>query len=281
MTFVDIVYEHVAVAKDVRFKQRAVIEFLSVEGRSPKEIHQRLKMVYREACVDYSTVCRWVSSLKRRDPTETILRDQKRSGRPLSASNAANQKAVDKMILGNRRIKQKNIAKELEISKERVQHIITDILGYRKVSARWVPRMLTDELKVQRKTMCAELLKRYEEEGEEFIQRIVTGDESWVHYYDPESKRQSMEYRHKSSPSPRKFKVVASARKVMLTVFWDSRGIVHMEFLKQGNTVNSERYISTLRKLSVRLKRVRLTKHTMLHHDNSRLHTSPNWRGTK
>ncbi|GFR61082.1 histone-lysine N-methyltransferase SETMAR [Elysia marginata] len=160
------------------------------------------------------------------------------------------------MILGNRRIKQKGIAKELKISKERVQHIITDILGYRKVSAtsaRWVPRMLTDEIKMQRKTTCAELLKHYEEAGEEFVQRIVTGDESWVHQFDPESKRQSMKYMHKSSPSPRKFKV---ARKVMLTVFWDSDGIIHIEFLKQGNSVNSERYISTLRKLSVRLKRL-------------------------
>ncbi|GFS17348.1 histone-lysine N-methyltransferase SETMAR [Elysia marginata] len=176
------------------------------------------------------------------------------------------------MILGNRRIKQKDITKEL--SKERVKLIITDNLDYRKVSARWVHRMLTDEMKVQRKTTCAEQLKHYEEECEEFIQRILTGDESWVPQYDPESKRQSMEYSHKRSPSPRKFKVFASAKKVMLTVFWDSEGIVHVEFLKQGNTVNSERYISTLRKLSVRSKSVRSTKHAILHHDNAKPHTS-------
>ncbi|GFR62377.1 histone-lysine N-methyltransferase SETMAR [Elysia marginata] len=91
------------------------------------------------------------------------------------------------MILGNRRIKQKDIAKELGISKERVQHIITDILGYRKVSARWVPRMLTDEMQMQKETTSAELLKHYEEEGEELIQRVVTGDESWIHHCDPES----------------------------------------------------------------------------------------------
>ncbi|GFR82796.1 histone-lysine N-methyltransferase SETMAR [Elysia marginata] len=110
-----------------------------------------------------------------------------------------------------------------------------------------------------RKTTCAELVKHYQEEVEEFIQRIVTGDESWVHYYDSVSKRQSMEYLLKSSPSPRKFKVVASARKVMLTVSWDSEGNGHIEFLIQGNTFNLERYIPTLRKLSVRLKRVRNT----------------------
>ncbi|GFO19810.1 histone-lysine N-methyltransferase SETMAR [Plakobranchus ocellatus] len=70
-------------------------------------------------------------------------------------------------------------------------------------------------------------------EGEAFLQRILTGDESWVHHYDPECKAQSMEYRHKTFPSPRKFKVVASARKVLFTVFWDMEGVVHMEFLEQ------------------------------------------------
>ncbi|GFR71205.1 transposase [Elysia marginata] len=44
--------------------------------------------------------------------------------------------------------------------------------------------------------------------------------------------------------------------------------------MKQGNIVNSERYISTLRKLSVRFKRVRPTKDAILYHDNTRLHTS-------
>ena len=64
------------------------------------------------------------------------------------------------------------------------------------------------------------------------MERVVTGDESWVHHFDPESKVQSMEYRHKASPSPRKFKVIASARKVLLTIFWDMKGVVHMEFLR-------------------------------------------------
>ncbi|GFO48722.1 histone-lysine N-methyltransferase SETMAR [Plakobranchus ocellatus] len=69
-----------------------------------------------------------------------------------------------------------------------------------------------------------------------------------------------MHYRHKTSPSPRKFKVVASVRKVLLTVFLDREGVVHMEFLEQGQTVSSERYISTLRALKLRLRRDRRDK---------------------
>ncbi|GFO02717.1 histone-lysine N-methyltransferase SETMAR [Plakobranchus ocellatus] len=83
-----------------------------------------------------------------------------------------------------------------------------------------------------------------------------------------------MEYRHKISQSPRKFKVVASARKVLFTVFWDMERVVHMEFLEQKQTVNSERYISTLRALKLRLGRIRRDKDSILQHDNARPHTS-------
>ena len=38
------------------------------------------------------------------------------------------------------------------------------------------------------------------------FKKIITGDETWVHRYDPENKRQSMEYRHKESPQPKIFK---------------------------------------------------------------------------
>ncbi|GFN83375.1 histone-lysine N-methyltransferase SETMAR [Plakobranchus ocellatus] len=122
--------------------------------------------------------------------------------------------------------------------------------------------------------MCTQLLERYNAEGEAFLECILTGDESWVHHYDPECKAQSMEYRHKTSPPPRKFKVVASAREVLFTVFWDMEGVVYMGFLEQGQTVNSERYISTLRALKLRLRRVRRDKDSILQHDNLRPHTS-------
>ncbi|GFO29197.1 histone-lysine N-methyltransferase SETMAR [Plakobranchus ocellatus] len=94
----------------------------------------------------------------------------------------------------------------------------------------------------------------------------------------PECKAQSMEYRHKTSPSPRKFKVVASARKVLFTVFWDMEGVVHMEFLEQRQTVNSERYISTIRAsgLSNSASDVfgRRDKDSILQHDNACPHTN-------
>jgi len=97
-------------------------------------------------------------------------------------------------------------------------HII-GVLGLRKVCARWVPHMLSDEMKAESVRTSRELLECFEKEGEDFLKMIITGDETRVHHYDPENKRQSTEYRHKESPQPKKFKTQASAGKVMLTVF--------------------------------------------------------------
>jgi hypothetical protein len=57
--------------------------------------------------------------------------------------------------------------------------------------------------------ICQHLLDRYNNEGkEEFLSRMVTGDETWVHHYEPESKRQSMEWKHLGSPTKKEIQVV-------------------------------------------------------------------------
>jgi hypothetical protein len=78
-----------------------------------------------------------------------------------------------------------------------------------------------------------------------------------VHHFDPENKRQSMEYRHKGSPAPETFKTAPSAGKIMLTAFWDVNGVVCSEFLPIDGTINSDRYVGTLQKLKARIPRVR------------------------
>ncbi|GFO41441.1 histone-lysine N-methyltransferase SETMAR-like protein [Plakobranchus ocellatus] len=148
-----------ATSHDLLIKQRSVIEFLAAEGCSALNIHARMKTVYGEMCISDSAVRKWVRIFKGEDPRETILRDRKRSGRPLSASVTAPREKVDCMIRANQRVKQKGIANAVSISKEQVHHIVTTVLAYRKVSARWVPRQLTVEMKAHRKDMCTQLLE--------------------------------------------------------------------------------------------------------------------------
>jgi hypothetical protein len=93
------------------------------------------------------------------------------------------------------------------------------------------------------------LLEHFDGEGEAFLSRIVTGDEIWVHHYELEMKRQSMEWHHPQSPRNRKFKTTTSTGKVMITVFWDIDGVILLDVMARGETVNLDAYIKTLQKL--------------------------------
>ena len=110
-----------------------------------------------------------------------------------------------------------------------------------KVCARWVPQELTEERKRKRLDVCSRHLARYRE-GDNFLQQTVTGDETWVHHYEPESKQQSMQWKHPSSPVAKKFKTQPSAGKLMLTVFWDSQGPILETYQESGTTVTSATY---------------------------------------
>ena len=61
----------------------------------------------------------------------------------------------------------------------------------------------------------------------------------------------------------------------MMTGFWDHRGVIFIDFLPKGETVNSHRYCDTLKKLAhaIRVKRPSMQK-VILHHDNARPHTA-------
>ncbi|GFO11570.1 histone-lysine N-methyltransferase SETMAR-like protein [Plakobranchus ocellatus] len=111
-------------------KHCSVIKFLAAEGFSAANIHARMKTVYGEMCISDCAVRKWVRIFKGEDPRETILRDRKRSGRPLSALDMAHREKVECMIRANRRVKQKEIADEVGILKERVHHIVTAVLDY-------------------------------------------------------------------------------------------------------------------------------------------------------
>jgi hypothetical protein len=68
-----------------------------------------------------------------------------------------------------------------------------DELKYRKACSRWVPKQLTEDHKQKHVEICTQFLHRYGREGEGLLERIVTGDETWVHHFEPESKQQSMQ----------------------------------------------------------------------------------------
>lgn len=252
---------------------RAVIKYLCLKGMSPKDIHEDFMDTLGKESPSYSTVKKWAAEFKR---GRESIKDDERPGRPKEATNEETAKAVHDLVMQDRRRDLRSIAEEVGISYGSVQAILTDVYGMSKVSARWVPRQLTDDQKRARLDISRYLLSRYDDEPD-FIDRIVTQDETWVHHFDPESKKQSMQWKHPGSPPPKKFKRVPSAGKVMASIFWDSQGIIMIDYLAQGRTINGAYYADELRRLRqeiVRKRRGKLTQGVLLLHDNAPAHTS-------
>jgi len=100
-------------------------------------------------------------------------------------------------------------------------------------------------------------------------------DETWLYHYDPETKQQSMEWRHCGSPRPKKFRVQKSAEKVLASIFWGQDGIILIDYPPKGQTINAEYYSSLLVQLKDILKekrRGKFTKVVLFLHDNAPAH---------
>jgi hypothetical protein len=86
---------------DVRFKQRALIEFLTAEKVPPVQIHRRMQAVFGDQCVDVSTVRRWVWRFKAGELGQADLSDKTRSGRSVTASDHLHHDRVEELICGD------------------------------------------------------------------------------------------------------------------------------------------------------------------------------------
>ena len=92
-------------------------------------------------------------------------------------------------VLNNGRIKVAELASECVIFNGSVYTIIHEHLGMSKVSARWIPRNLNMQDRQQRVESSQELLEVYNANPEDFHTRLVTGDETWLHHWDPDTKK--------------------------------------------------------------------------------------------
>jgi len=81
-----------------------------------------------------------------------------------------------------------------------------------------------------------------------------------------------MEWRHSGSPRRKKFRVQKSAGKVFASIFWNKDGILLIDYLPKGRTINAEYYSSLLVQLKDILKekhRRKVTKGVLFFHDNA------------
>ena len=92
-----------------------------------------------------------------------------------------NVSKIKEIIEGDARFTVRDIARKVGISLSTVHLILKKHLKVRKISARWVPHLLTDEQKRQRVKVAKKLLQMFPKYDKKQFANVVTGDETWVH----------------------------------------------------------------------------------------------------
>ncbi|KAF7272827.1 hypothetical protein GWI33_014423 [Rhynchophorus ferrugineus] len=129
--------------------------------------------------------------------------DDERSGRRKVIVTDENILKIHKLLLNDHKLKLNEISDNLylNISTERVHHIIHEYLGMKKLSAKWVQRELTFDQKQRRVDDSVQYLKMIKHNKPEFLRRYVTMDETWHHHFTPKSNRQSSEWTAQDEPA--------------------------------------------------------------------------------
>jgi histone-lysine N-methyltransferase SETMAR len=132
-----------------------------------------------------------------------------------------NIRHIEQELLSDRWLTLKEISERLDISKTTVIRIIHEYLHMKKVSARWLPRLLSSIQKEHRLTCYQKILELCRGNQKQVWESVFTGNETMALYYDPLSIRESMDWCKPGEAPLRTAKVTQYAKEITATIFWD------------------------------------------------------------
>jgi [histone H3]-lysine36 N-dimethyltransferase SETMAR len=210
---------------------------------------------------------------KRFSSGDVSLEDQPRSGRPSVVDDDTLRQAVEEQPCTSTR----RLSAELGPSQPTIQRHLHQ-LGLVNRRCRQIPHELTATQAQQRLDLCKELLAHPHDMR--FIRRIVTGDEKWIFFRNPNKENQWLYPGMPTQP------VVKQGRfdcKVMLCVWWNFEGVIHFELVPEGRAVNANLYTQQLDRvyavLCERYPALVNRNRVLLQHDNAPAHTARLTRG--
>ena len=224
---------------DKKDEIRAYIKARSKLGCSLKKLMTEISTAFGPSCVSYDTVRRWK---KKFESGVESIKNAPKSGRPKSASCKEIVSKIKEIIEGDARFTVRDIARKVGISLSTVHLILKKHLKVRKISARWVPHLLTDEQKRQRVKVAKKLLQMFPKYDKKQFANVVTGDETWVHYFEPVRKVSNKIWATKHSKRPIIAKSFLSTKKVLYAIFFSGEGVAIKVPVKKGKSITGKYY---------------------------------------
>ena len=156
----------------------------------------------------------------------------------------------------DRRVSLETISAQFDVSVGTVYTIIREELEMQKICVKFVPRVLRED---QKERCCHDSREMVEliNSDPTVLDDLVTCDKSWIYCYDPETKRQSSQWKYAGSPRPKKARQSKSTHKHLMIPFFDSTGMIYMHWVPTGQTVYKEYYVEVLREFRKRFRRKR------------------------
>ena len=230
---------------------RHILLYYFRKGKNASQAHKKLCAVYGNEALKERQCQNWFAKFRSGDFS---VKNAQRSGRPVEVDESHIKAIID----SDRHSTTREIAEKLNVSHTCIQKKLKQ-LGHVKKLDLSVPHQLKEIHLMQRISICDSLLRR--NEIDPFLKRLVTGDEKWI------------VYTAQATPEAE-----IHQEKIMLSVWWDYKGILYFELLPRNQTINSNEYVRQLAKLSDAVQEMRPElancKGVIFQHDNANLYTS-------
>ncbi|QQP35910.1 Mariner Mos1 transposase [Caligus rogercresseyi] len=209
------------------------VEDLAKARKTPKEIKTMVDTAFEVNSISQSQIYR-ISALVKAGKDSS---DKRSTNGTWKVHTDDFIEAVRVYVEADRRVTMEELAIKFETSINTIFHVLHDDLGLSIKSARWIPKMLTEDHKMKRVRCAQAFLKLNFELGLGFLDKIVTMDETSVSFFTPESKRGSSQWLPKGSNPPLKFKRQESRKKQMVLSFFDNCGVIFQHYLPMRTSI--------------------------------------------
>ena len=233
-------------------EEQNAIKFCFKLGKNATETSGMLQTAFRLSCMNRASVFAWHKRFK--EGRESV-RDDEKCGRSKEVRTWDLIGQIKNFMDKDCRVSIETISSQFDVSVGTVHTIIREELKMWKICAKFVPRVLREDQK-ERRHDSREMVELINPDPA-VLDALVTCDESWIYCYDPETKRQSSQWKHAGSPRPKKARQSKSTHKLLMIPFFDSTGIIYMHWVPTRQTVNKEYYVEVLRKFRKRFRRKR------------------------